>query len=309
MQPNHDVLLHLVLEADEEGFNAGEGPKKRSMTTISRVMKKLGQDNYIGAGYGRHPLSERISNIIKQLYRPQDIAAGGVHMGAFMFRDIFGKVEIPLIFGIVDVDPLRFINLNDNQIKWMCKSPIHTAQYYDQFTDIMDFGYGLMEIKIKVNCQNVESLFANARFHLQAAAAVVTSAFDYSGAIQSAIIATELVLKGGLAALGVSEPQWRKHSHDLSSAAKAFANLAPNFDINRVLIALKKLPPYVENRYSGDQPPRLETGHIIMSSQYIAGEVMRQLSDRNFRRGANKGWERIYPPLDTSPSLMDFGDT
>jgi hypothetical protein len=120
-------------------------------------------------------------------------------------------------------------------------------------------------------------------------------AFDTRGAIQSALIGVELALKGGLAAIGADEKARRKHGHDLASAANAFACAKPDFDLSRVLGAIESLPPYVDNRYSSVQPGRAETGHIVMKVQYIAGEVMRQITNFSIRSVSTEPSERLYP--------------
>lgn len=102
-------LLELVIAADDEGLSAGEDPKQRSMTTVSRVMKKLGIDGYVVIGTGTHPLVSRIQQIIRMLYRPRDLAIGGIHMGLFMFRDVFARVSIPLGFGHFQVTPMDHV--------------------------------------------------------------------------------------------------------------------------------------------------------------------------------------------------------
>jgi hypothetical protein len=55
------------------------------------------------------------------------------------------------------------------------------------------------------------------------------------------------------------------------------------------------MPRYVENRYSPSQPNRVETGHIVMGAQYIAGEMMRQVTDYSIRSARIPPDERFYP--------------
>jgi hypothetical protein len=74
-----------------------------------------------------------------------------------------------------------------------------------------------------------------------------------------------------------------------------FAKTMPNFDVDRVVRTLKRLPPYVENRYSAEQPSRTETGHIVMGAQYVAGEVMRQITGYSIRAATEPPSERTYP--------------
>jgi hypothetical protein len=47
-----------------------------------------------------------------------------------------------------------------------------------------------------------------------------------------------------------------------------------------------------------EQPGRLETGRIAMGAQFIAGEVMRQITGNSFRNMTEPSVERMYPRLD-----------
>jgi hypothetical protein len=66
-------------------------------------------------------------------------------------------------------------------------------------------------------------------------------------------------------------------------------------DIQTVLTTIKRLPEYVESRYSPNQPPRAETGHIAMGAQYIAGKVMRQMTGYSVRSALKPSIVREYP--------------
>ena len=83
--------------------------------------------------------------------------------------------------------------------------------------------------------------------------------------------------------------------HDLNSAALALKAKAPGVDLDRVQRALGKMPPYVDNRYSPEQPGRIEPGHIVMGTQYVAGEVMLQVTGYSIRQAAEQSSERTYP--------------
>jgi hypothetical protein len=120
-------------------------------------------------------------------------------------------------------------------------------------------------------------------------------AFDFRGAVQSSLLGAELALKGGLAAIGASKNDSKKHGHNLASAATAYAVVKTDLDLPRILSAIRRMPPYVENRYSPTQPSRVETGHIAMGAQYIAGEVMRQITGYSIRFAEQPPSKRIYP--------------
>jgi len=297
-EPSQEELLAAVLVADEEGLNAGEDPAQRTTTTILRVMKNLGMEGCTFAGPGTDPLIDRVHDLIRKLYRPEDIAVGGMHLGVFMFRDIFARIGVPRGYGIFPVDPFTHTNLTPIQLRWLQSRPEDLKAFLDQFADIWDFGWGARELgrtrPANSDCSNFLNL---ARFHLQAAAAVATGAFDLGGAVQSSLIATELMLKGGLAANGLSQSALKNLGHDLTALAAELSKHETRFDRKRVVATVGQFPKYVPNRYSSSQPDRRSTGHIVMGAQYIAGEVVRQLTDRDFRAIAANYPARSYPPL------------
>ena len=292
-----EELRELVALADEEALAEGASPFQRGIPVLVSVMKKLGHATFVFAGHATSPLVQKIIAIHQSMYRPSDLGIGGIHGGIFMFRDVFARIDVPVILGRVAVKPLEMTDLSESQLKWLSFRPADLKMFYDQFSDIFDFAGVIAPFAgYKVPPKEALDLFRLASFQLQAAAAALSVAFDFRGAIQSALIGAELALKAGLAANGVDEKARRKHSHDLASAAKAFAVDSSRFDRQRVLATINKLPAYVENRYSPEQPGRLETGHIVMGAQYIAGEVVRQVAGFSIR-SADEQAGRFYPPV------------
>ncbi len=104
-------------------------------------------------------------------------------------------------------------------------------------------------------------------------------------------------MKGGLAANGSPQSALKGLGHDLPALAGELAKRETKLDGARVADTVRKFPKYVPNRYAPMQPDRRTTGHIVMGAQYVAGEVMRQLTDRDFRMAAKSYPLRSYPPL------------
>ena len=123
-------------------------------------------------------------------------------------------------------------------------------------------------------------LFYLSAFQLQSASATLNYAYDARGAIQSSILGAELALKGGILATGF-EVERLKNEFGLNKnrAAEYLAAHFPKFELKGVVEALSVFPNYVENRYSKIQPERIQTGKIAMSAQFIAGEVMRSVTN------------------------------
>jgi hypothetical protein len=293
---SNDELLKLVVATDDEALSTSTSPKQRMLPVAMAVMKKLGYSGSILAGTATPPIVERIFTAYRLLYRPSDLAIGGMHGGIFMFRDVFARVGIPFGYGKMSINPFELTDLSEMQLRWLCSQPSSQQIFMDQFIDIFDFAGGVGGLgDYKTPPKEALEVFWLAAFQLQAAAAALSVAFDSRGAVQSALVGAELVLKGGLAAIGASESERRKHGHDLVSVAKAYSAAYTDFDLDRVLATMKRLPAFVENRYSPVQPTRVETGHIVMGAQYIAGEVMRQITGFSFRSAVNPPATRVYP--------------
>jgi len=292
---SNDELLRLVVATDDETLSTSTSPKQRMLSVAMGVMKKLGYSGSTLVGTGTPPIVERIFAAYRSLYRPSDLV-GGVHGGIFMFRDIFARIEIPFGCGEMSISPFKLTDLSEIQLRWLCSNRSSQQMFMDQFIDIFDFAGGVGGLgDYKTPPKEALEVFWLAAFQLQAASAALSIAFDSRGAVQSALIGAELALKGGLVAIGASESERRKHGHDLASAAKAYFAAYTDFDLGRALATIKRLPAFVENRYSPVQPSRVETGHIVMGAQYIAGEVMRQAAGFSFRSRLDQSSERVYP--------------
>jgi hypothetical protein len=295
--PNDQELLKLIIQADEECFQEGHAPKTRSLTVARLVMQKLQIDNYVAMGANPHPTYLRIQDIFETLYRPEDLSVGGVHLGTFMFRDVFAEISVPVIFGTVLANVFDQTNLNAQQKDWIKREPYWLSAFLDTVADIFDFGLGADDIGRSVALtEHGQGWIRSARFHLQAATSVLVHAFDFSGAIQSSILATELCFKGALASCGWSKSDIVAkigHKLDVSLMELRRCGLACDFDLMQK--AVSSLPPFVENRYALEQPSRVETGNIVMTAQFLAAEVIRQLSSRNLRRDCGVSWKRVYP--------------
>lgn len=301
MKPNEipdENLLYLIGTTDKELFDAGMDIKQRYSEVPQTVMRKLGYISYTLAGRGKPRILERIEDAFASIYRKQDIAMGG-HIGVFMYRDIFARIGVPMIFGTVAINPFEFVELTPVQLRIIQTEPEEMEIYLDQFFDVADVQYGVPEIKKPFRGNELVVRFIGlARLHLHSASAVLTGGYDYRGAVQSALLATELALKSGAAAQGLTETELsdrRKFGHHTDLVADSVGANWPSFDVARVKRVIATQPEYVPNRYSANQPERRTVGHLVMGAQYVVSEVVRQMSDRNFRTDLRSPTARRYP--------------
>ncbi|MGC1784850.1 MAG: hypothetical protein WA708_20210 [Acidobacteriaceae bacterium] len=291
------TLLQMVLEADEDGLQAGEVPKGRALKNLLRVVNRIRpKAGTILTGPEAPWFVRNTNSLIGQLYRPSDIGMGSLHVGAIMFRDIFARIDIPIGWGKLSLDPLGQSDLNLVQKRWLRSRPEDFAAFCDQFLDLFDFAYGLTDLD-SMNLPQEAKNYANlSHFQLEAAAATVTGGCDLRGAIQSSLLGTELVLKAAILALGYPEKELKgSFGHDFAKMLNHLKLKSFLIDQAKILKIVQSFPQLVTNRYSKDQPTRLATGHILMGVQYIASEIMRQLSGRDVRRTSNIRSPRSYP--------------
>lgn len=295
-ESDKEALLQMVAEADKDLFDAGFDVHHRLFHVPIAVMEKLGYLDYELFGPGAPVILGRVRACFESIYRAHDLAVGG-HIGIFMYRDIFARIGVPRIYGNVALNPFDFVDLTPNQKNIIQYEPDEFQSYIDQFIDVSDIQYGIQEIK-QVFAKNelATRLIGLSRLHLHSASAVLTGGYDYRGAVQAALLATELGLKAGAAAQGCSELQLKeKFGHRCNDIADSVGSLWPTFDLERVKRVIKTQPHFVLNRYSATQPGRREVGHLVMGAQYVVSEIVRQISDRNFRESLSPPSERAYP--------------
>jgi hypothetical protein len=98
-----------------------------------------------------------------------------------------------------------------------------------------------------------------------------------------------------------------KFGHKLTKLAEAVVIACPGANASALKYVVGLFPNLIERRYELKSYSRIELGHMMMGAQYIAGEILRQFSDRDLRSSmsGNSDWDfsvRTYPK---HPSLSD----
>lgn len=295
-QQSDEQLLYLVGKIDAELFREGRDIKQRIWDVPRILMERFGYTQLVMSGVGKPAILKRIEDAFSSIYRKQDLAMGG-HIGVFMYRDIFARIAIPLIYGEVSINPFEYVELTPVQLRMIQTEPEEMEIFVDQFSDVADIQYGISELNLPFAKMELVARFIGlARLHLHAAAAIVTGGYDYRGAVQSALLATELALKSAVATQGRTELEIKNEfGHNFKELTNCIAGTWTSFDADRVRRVIARQPEYVPNRYAPAQPARREVGHTIMGAQYVAAEVVRQMSDRNFRADLSPQIVRRYP--------------
>lgn len=281
-------LTRLVIEVDDELIKEGIEPFQRPLAAYIKISQRL-QSGCISTSQD-NPLFNSINHIYSELYRPSDLHMPPMHVGAFMFRDVFFPLCIPVIYGSPVVNPIDFLtDASEMQKQWLFTDKQSGLAFFDQIIDLMDFVYGLDDIEKtgQLSDKTIEWWYL-AKQQLEAASATLLGSFNKYAIVQNCCISVELLLKGALMAKGIDENTLasKKHGygHNLENLVNKVAGHLPSFDQETVLLVVKQLPDYVKSRYEARDFSRLDLGRFLMNIQFISGEILRQFSERNFRQ-------------------------
>lgn len=114
--------------------------------------------------------------------------------------------------------------------------------------------------------------------------ATLCAACDGRSAIQASLLGAELGLKAALANSAASDEDLKRYRHDLPRLAKAVNDAYTEFQATSATARIRMLPKLVDNRYSAQQPSRMETGNIAIACQHNSGAVPRVFTGGSFGR-------------------------
>ena len=279
VDPSDEELWKLILRLEDEMWAAGIPPKSRHFDLPVKAMEALGFTSFVTVGEEEPLLLKRIHAMHGTLYRRKDVAAGGVHGGAYMFRGIASNVYVPIIYGTVSIDPYAFCDLSRRQVEWLRLSSEQDRAYVENFCNLFDFAACLTPMSgYRAVPKGSLPLLGLSAFQTQSAAATLCASFDERGAVQSALVAAELSMKGALNGAGATEGDLKDLGHNFESLIQAVSKAYEDFDAEQAMAHLRDWPSLVPNRYSKEQPDRGQTGEIVMASQAIGGLVARALT-------------------------------
>jgi hypothetical protein len=297
-------LEHLVIQADDALIDEGYQPFQRHVHACAKIADRVGLRFTIGRQ--DDDLLIAVGKIYEKLYRASDLHMPPMHIGTLMFRDTFLPLRIPVIFGQPKVDFIKCLqDVPENILRWILQTDETAFTFYDQTIDLFDFVYGLDELsKLKKHPEQAIEFWLLAKQQLEGAAATLLGSIDKYTVIQNSIIAIELLLKGALAARSLPKAEIIKFRHNMKGLADRACSLMPSADHERLKMVVGRTPQLVERRYQMKEYKRTELGQILMGAQYVAGEILRQFTDRNLRAslvrqdGAPRSCSlRYYPVL------------
>ena len=288
MMTENPKLIALILAFEHKLASEGLDPKQRAFELPIQVLQHLGYKEPIPIGGGGPEILGRVKNIHATMFKPKDTAMGAIHAGCYVVRGIVSTLWVPQFFGTVSIDPLKFNDLTEQQKFWLVEDEGELGRYNSAFADVWDLAATFTpQSNYTSPKEDAVEYFRSSAFHLQAASASLASAYDSRGAIQSALLGTELALKAGLREKGVSESRLVRLGHRYDKICAELESFYDGFKSEAGVEALSILPDFISNRYKPDPPSRLVTGDIVMSAQFLAAEISRKVTKSAFLDNAN----------------------
>lgn len=301
---NDEDLLRRIEEIDDELIEEGVEPCQRQLAVEGRLAKELRISYQINSGSNQPHHVHMLREFYDTYYREEDFYMPPAYVGSFLYRDIFFPVRIPRIFGSPPIAPATFLgNTKPSQRAKIFGEKDLAVPFFDQTMDLFDFVYGLDDAwKMERLPDKTVEMWHLAKQQLEAAAAVTLVSLSKDAVVQNCCVAVELLLKGALIASG-TDPGLMNNSrlgygHNLLSLAEKACESIPGIQKSLLLDTIGGFPDYVHTRYNYTRLSRVKLGRLLMNSQFIAGEILRQFSERNLRNDFVAGGyqhERLYP--------------
>ncbi len=299
-QIDDNQLFIIVSNVDEFYWKEGIDFTQREYKIWTEVMSAFGQTSFNLFGEFEPNLLKRIKSCHKLLYDQSKMPSSG-SIGIFCFRDAIIKINIPIIMGRVGINPFNHAEFTEGQKIVISRDKEMSDIFLDQFWDCYDIYQWYFTGNSNFGNENelVKKYIGLAVTHQHAAAAILASSFDASGAVQNAVLCCEMCLKSCLLYIGVPEKDLKdnkKYGHNLISIISHLKNSKMQLDFERTEKVISHLPNLVNNRYGKEQIPAGNEGRLVMETQFVLSEVIRGITNVSIRNNfENCKLERVFP--------------
>lgn len=256
--PFHARPLRAAIEILGEGFSLGIFPNP-AVEDICRTYERLVPEvTYIWPGMG--------TGLVSSLDRVK-------------------AVKVSVAFGTPKLVPHEVLGFTSDGDwgRWCRNNREIAAKSMFAFADIFDLVYGIDDSD-KLSGGRGPELWGLAASHLEMTVHSLEKTGSPLGSqLQPVHLTAELALKGTLVQLGVSEEELSRKpfGHNLVALAERMVAECPHPNDPLVLAIAKRVPNYVENRYSGSTLTRLEIIELAIGTQFIAGSAVRRVTQRD----------------------------
>jgi hypothetical protein len=268
-----------LLKLDERYAQEGVHPHQRPFRAALDLLKPSFQ---ISPGFldnfAKDDVAE-IMNAYRRLIPEIESNWPGFGIGIVASIDRVRRVTLGVMFGegmITAWKELGFAS-PEEWIEW-CRNDHEIARRSEfTFADIWDFAYGFDQLRH--SNADAEQLWKMAQSNLEDVANALPSSFSVNSILQPIILVAELSLKACLAFNGVPESIRKKeYGHDAAKLFDKVKEIAPHRDDAFIDEFIRKMPSYVNSRYSPHGLTRLHVVELALAAQFVAASTVRRIS-------------------------------
>ncbi len=278
---SNEEVVAFVERFDREMVQEGIQPNFRPIELTRKISKEF--NIFTATGKSNNPEIQKLFDFHNSLYRPSDLAVGSIHSGLAFHLDLFFRVDVPRVYGTINLKFLEHTDATDAQLKRIFSYKNESEPFVSDIVDVFDIGgclggfYGFSQPRAEAM-----RLFRMSAFHSQSVVATLSGIFDFKGAIQSALLSSELSIKAALIEIGKGERFLKKEiGHNLEKAIP-FLCAKAGYDQGDLELNICELPNFVSSRYDTKDWSRSEVSKIAKSSQRLLATVSRKFSGKSF---------------------------
>ena len=274
MMINEEWLKKTNLLLREQGIE----PRRRPLEAI----RMYAEQNKTSVSFSS-PLARTIFDWFYDNTKPGSHNTGALYESVYFFDSSFWLIQIPLIYGRVELNPISSLkNIPDSLKNDLMNNPKSGWDYNFFWADCVDYGFGIDDLykDKKLNRFGIQLLMAGDQ-ELRAATALLIQDRPQQRALLTCRMATELFIKSYIALKDqLSERQARSIGHDLFKAFDRFIEASGLKEWIPLRDQLSVFPA-VNERYSEHncKLDKLWSGFSI--AQSFGAITIRNFTDRN----------------------------
>ena len=230
------------------------------------------------------------SDLAKQIFewfeahsKPGAHQVGSLYESVYFYDAQFWSVEIPIIYGTVQLNALQCLPEMPDKIKNEMMSDQKQAWDYAIFwADCVDYGFGLNDLRKNSGLDAYgKQLLMSADQELRAATSILSQARPDPRAILTCRMAVEIFLKSYIALKkGLTETQAKAIGHDLNKAFDKFIE-ASGCDHWKAVRSKLSVFPAIAERYKEQDISHDRLWDGFAMAQSIGALIVREHTDRN----------------------------
>jgi hypothetical protein len=211
---------------------------------------------------------------------------GSFYTGVFYFDAHLWPVEIPWVYGTVELQAFNSIKGMPDNMKLRLQSDQHAAaDFAAVWGDCVDYSFGIERLISVDNNTLWQDLLRSGHQQLQSTVALLQGNKPNPKAVEPARMATEMFLKAFIThKTGMTDIEARKQiGHSLEKALNKCLEIDPESELIAIRSALSSFPEIAE-RYRETDTTLWELWRMYGMAQYSGTSVVRALSGHDLRK-------------------------